>query len=80
MLYYQHQARRKDEFYLALHERLLREGGFPGASGHVLKFTAASPRYYLFFVQPRHREAVAGCLSRLLASPWRACFRALSTD
>ena len=70
VVYYQHKARRKDDFYIGQHDELARSQGFPGAKGLVLKFKTTSQRYYMFIVQPRHWQAVKGAVDGMLASHW----------
>ena len=44
VIYYQHKARRKDPFYVQLHDGLVHSQGFPGAEGLALKFKTTSQR------------------------------------
>ena len=46
VIYYQHKARRTDDFYTMQHRNLLGCGAFPGAKGLGLKFKTTSQRYY----------------------------------
>ena len=75
VIYYQHQARRKDDFYIGQHRELLSSGGFDGATGFALKFTKTSLRYYFMIVQPRHRDMIASCVERMPDSPWKDLFK-----
>ena len=81
VIYYQHKARRPDDFYIQQHRQLLApeafSGVFPGAMGLGLKFTKTSQRYYFFFLQPRHRAAVCASVARMMETPWRAHFELL---
>ncbi|MBR3225471.1 MAG: hypothetical protein IKF78_09125 [Atopobiaceae bacterium] len=74
VVYYQHKARRKDPFYARQLEELLKGNGFPGATGLALKFEKVSQRYYMFVVQPKHRELVDKAVSGLLSTDWSRHF------
>ena len=74
VIYYQHKARRDDDWYRDRHRELLCSGFFPGASGLGLKFTRTSQRYYFFLLQPEHKRAVLSCADRMLKSPWGKLF------
>ncbi len=77
VIYYQHKARRKDPFYKDQLEKLLRKEDFPGASGLTLKFEKASQRYYMFLIQPKHKEAVGKAVKDMLSTAWGNHFRLL---
>ena len=77
VIYYQHKARRKDPFYAKQLDELLESFDFPGASGLALKFKTTSQRYYMFIVQPRHKEAVDRAVADLLSSAWGEHFALL---
>ncbi len=77
IVYYQHKARRKDPFYTDQLKALLRREDLPGASGIALKFEKVSQRYYMFIVQPRHREMVEKSVKNMLSTPWGDHFRQL---
>ena len=70
VVYYQHKARRKDPFYARQLEELLESGAFPDASGLALKFRTTSQRYYMFAVQPKHRQAIERVVGGMLATAW----------
>ena len=70
VVYYQHKARRKDPFYIQQLERLLGSNSFPSASGLVLKYEKVSQRFYMFIVQPEHREGVEQALRKMLVTSW----------
>lgn len=74
VVYYQHKARVKDDFYLEQHRELLSRSGFKGATGMCLKFVPTSQRYYFFIIQPKHESIILECVDRFLATPWRMCF------
>ena len=56
---------------------LLRREDFPGASGLALKFEKVSQRYYMFVIQPSHRDTVDEAVSGLLSTDWSRHFRLL---
>ena len=70
VIYYQHKARRKDPVYVEQLGRLLREPAFAGATGLALKFKTTSQRYYMFAIQPRHREIVERAVDEMLSTGW----------
>jgi hypothetical protein len=70
VIYYQHKARRPDDFYISQHRQLLQSGMFPQATGFGLKFRSTSQRYYFFLVQPRHAHRIAACVQRMLSGEW----------
>ena len=77
VIYYQHKARRKDPFYKDQLDKLLAREDLPRASGLALKFEKVSQRYYMFIVQPRHREMVEKSVKNMLSTPWGDHFRQL---
>ena len=77
VIYYQHKARRRDPFYAKQLETLLQSQDFSGASGLALKFEKTSQRYYMFIIQPRHKEAVEQAVKSMLATTWGEYFRLL---
>ena len=77
VVYYQHKARRKDPFYTDQLEKLLRREDLAGASGLALKFEKVSQRYYMFIVQPKHREKVEKAVKDMLSTAWGDHFRLL---
>lgn len=74
VVYYQHKARRADEFYIQQHRNLMDTKVFAGATGLGLKFIRTSLRYYFFIIQPRHKAAVDACIKEFLATPWNQHF------
>ena len=74
IIYYQHKARRPDEFYIDQHRQLVSSGAFPGATGLGLKFTKASLRYYFCAIRPEHMKAFTTCVQQMMQSPWLYCF------
>ena len=77
VVYYQHKARYKDEHYTRQLEELLRIEDLPGASGLALKFEKVSQRYYMFLIQPCHKEAVENAVKDMLSTAWGDHFRLL---
>jgi len=78
VVYYQHKARRPDEFYVGQHNQLLRSGAFPEAIGFGLKFYTTSQRFYFFLVHPKHVKAVGACVQQMVSGAWQQHFSALS--
>lgn len=70
VIYYQHKARRPDEFYVEQHRQLLCSGGFPNAVGLGLKFRTTSLRYYFCAVQPHHKDAIFGSVRSMISGEW----------
>ncbi len=77
VVYYQHKARRKDPFYARQLEELLEGDDFSNATGLALKFEKVSQRYYMFVIQPSHRDTVDEAVSGLLSTDWSRHFRLL---
>ena len=77
VVYYQHKARRSDEFYVAQNRSLIESGAFPGAVGFGLKFRTTSQRYYFFLIQPKHYDIISACAAKLVNTPWRQHFSLL---
>jgi hypothetical protein len=74
IIYYQHKARRPDEFYIDQHQQLVSSGAFPGATSLGLKFTKTSLRYYFCAIRPEHVKAFTTCVQQMMQSPWQYCF------
>jgi hypothetical protein len=74
VIYYQHKARRPDEFYIDQHRQLVSSGAFPGATSLGLKFTKTSLRYYSCATRPEHVKAFTTCVQQMMQSPWQHCF------
>ena len=74
IIYYQHKARRPDEFYIDQHQLLVSSGAFPGATSLGLKFTKTSLRYYFCAIRPEHTKAFTSCVRQMMQSPWQYCF------
>ena len=70
VIYYQHKARRQDQFYADQHEKLIKSPGLEGASGLGLKFKKTSQRYYFFILQPRHQEMIEKITKEMVSSAW----------
>lgn len=77
VIYYQHKARRKDDFYREQHEELVRRKEFPEAAGLGLKFLKTSQRYYFFILQPRHRKVVEETVDEMVQGAWKGYFEIL---
>ena len=73
VIYYQHKARKKDEFYREQFGLLM--GSFPRATGLMLKFKTTSHRYYLFLLQPQHEQKVRETLLKMLKAGWENHFQ-----
>lgn len=74
IIYYQHKARRPDEFYTQQHRQLISSGAFPGSTGLELKFTKTSLRYYFFIIRQEHVQSITHSVQQMLHSPWQFCF------
>ena len=74
VIYYQHKARRPDDFYVMQHRNLIGCGAFPGAKGLGLKFKTTSQRYYFFLMQPQHADRLRSCVEEMMASAWKKHF------
>ena len=70
VIYYQHKARKRDEFYVDQHRNLIKSPGFEGSYGLGLKFKTTSQRYYFFIIQSRHREVIESAVSEMISSAW----------
>lgn len=77
VIYYQHQARRPDEFYFQQHNQLTKMPDFQGATAFGLKFFTASCRYYFFLVHPQHTPLIYHVLSGFVESDWKHHFSML---
>ena len=77
VIYYQHKAHRKDEFYIEQNNQLMESGGFSGAKSLALKFRTTSQRYYFFLIQPQHAEAIMRCIEQMISTPWKNHFEIL---
>ena len=74
VIYYQHKARRPDEFYIEQNKLLLKSGAFPGAKNLELKFKTTSQRYYFFLMQPQHTDSITQCVKKMMEMPWKNHF------
>ena len=74
VIYYQHKARRPDEFYIAQNKQLIASGAFPNAETLGLKFKKTSQRYYFCLMQPQHAAIMTHCVERMLKTPWKNHF------
>ena len=74
VIYYQHKARRVDDFYVMQHRNLIDCGAFPGAKGLGFKFKTTSQRYYFFLMQPQHADRIMNCVSKMMETEWKRHF------
>ena len=74
VVYYQHKARRPDEFYTGQHRKNLESFGLSASAGFGLKFMTTSQRYYFFIMQPEHMTQINEAANRLQNSPWKGHF------
>lgn len=74
IIYYQHKARRDNDFYINQHRELLNRSEFEGAVPIGLIFTKTSLRYYFFILHPKHHAAVEKAIQNMLDSKWNPCF------
>ena len=77
VIYYQHKARRDDDFYIHQHRALLKRPEFAGAMPLGLKFTKTSLRYYFFILQPKHQAAIEKAIQQMMDAEWSQCFSQL---
>ena len=73
VIWYQHKARRGDEFYRDQFRDILKMEEFRGMCGMGLKFSPVSQRYYFLLIQPEHRE-ILSLVDNFLETPWKTCF------
>jgi len=74
VIYYQHKARKQDEFYLLQHKELIHGQNFPHAKGLALKFKTTSQRYYFFIMQPQHQAVIETAIKNMLSTAWNKHF------
>ncbi len=74
VIYYQHKARRCDQFYVDQFAALLHGLDIPESSGSILKFIPVSQRYYCFILQPEHKERVTRAIDHMLKTRWGEVF------
>ena len=74
VIYYQHKARKQDDFYIRQHEKLIHAPEFADSKGFALKFITTSQRYYFFIIQPQHQEIIEKAVLEILAGPWKNHF------
>ena len=78
VIYYQHKARKQDDFYIRQHEKLIHAPEFADSKGFALKFITTSQRYYFFIIQPQHQEIIEKAVLEILAGPWKNHFKILT--
>ena len=74
VIYYQHKARRPDEFYMAQNKQLIVSRAFPDVGNLALKFKTTSQRYYFFLMQPQHADKITHCVEQMIHTPWKNHF------
>ena len=74
VIYYQHKARRRDDFYVDQQKHLLNNDAFADATGLALKFLTTSQRYYFFIMQPEHKAELTASVHQMLSTPWEKHF------
>ena len=74
VIYYQHKARRPDEFYMAQNKPLIVSRAFPDVGNLGLKFKTTSQRYYFFLMQPQHADIITHCVEQMIETPWKNHF------
>ena len=74
VIYYQHQARYKQEKYAGDIRSILSAEEFRNASGALLRFNKQSVRYYGFMIQPDHAERIRSAIDSFLQSDWKNMF------
>lgn len=72
VIYYQHKARRKDEFYI--HQLQELTAAIPNSTALGLKFKTTSQRYYFFVIRPEHREKIEKAVGQMMKSAWKTHF------
>lgn len=77
VIYYQHKARRTDDFYIMQHRNFMDCGAFPSAKGLGLKFKTTSQRYYFFLMQPQHADRIMDCVRRMMETEWGRHFEVM---
>ncbi len=77
VIYYQHKARKSDEFYIRQHEKLIYSKVFPDAKGLAMKFKTTSQRYYFFIMQPQHKAIITSAVKHMLSTAWNRHFMLL---
>ena len=74
IIYYQHKARKNNDFYEKQHRMLLEIEEFEGATGLLIKFRTTSQRYYGFIIQPRHRDRILERVEWMMSTEWKKHF------
>ena len=79
VIYYQHKARKQDEFYIRQHANLIQGPGFKGSGDLAIKFVTTSQRYYFFIIQPHHQAIIEKTIDDMLTGTWKDHFRLLKS-
>ena len=74
VIYYQHKARKQDDFYIRQHKELICSQVFPDAKGLALKFKTTSQRYYFFIMHPQHQAVIEAAIKNMLSTAWNKHF------
>ena len=74
IVYYQHKARKRDEFYINQHLMLISNSHLKNAGGLLLKFQKTSHRYYGFIIQPKHEKLINEAVEKMLETSWNDFF------
>ena len=77
VIYYQHKARRSDDFYIAQNRKLIESGAFPQAASLGFKFRTTSQRYFFCLIHKEHVSAFSVCADRIIKTPWNQHFSIL---
>lgn len=76
VVYYQHKARRSDDFYRDQHIRLAESIGIDRDCCLGMKFIRTSLRYYFFLIQPEYKDMIDAVIVEMMAAGWDKCFKA----
>ena len=77
VIYYQHKARRPDDFYMVQNRRLIESSAFPQAASLGFKFRTTSQRYFFCLIHEEHVAAFSACVDRITKTPWHQHFSIL---
>lgn len=75
VIYYQHKARKGNDFYLKQQKNLLAKR--PEAFDCNLWFSKTSHRYYFFLIHEEHRTMIESAVKEMLSSKWERYFKKL---
>lgn len=80
IVYYQHKARRRDDFYIEQHQCLLESTYFPNATGFGIKFSSTSQRFFFFILQQDHNKYITDRIQEMMHSAWSRHFQWCCSD